>query len=79
MFVAMIIFNNLTLKYLSVSFYMVGRSLTTVANVVRSSTGRAFLVSLFRFRSLHTLCLARELLIKHWVAVLLLLVDFFLV
>ncbi|CAF1122487.1 unnamed protein product [Adineta ricciae] len=33
-FVAMIIFNNLTLKYLSVSFYMVGRSLTTVANVV---------------------------------------------
>ena len=34
MFVAMIIFNNLTLKYLSVSFYMVGRSLTTVANVI---------------------------------------------
>ena len=34
MFVAMIIFNNLTLKYLTVSFYMVGRSLTTVANVV---------------------------------------------
>ncbi|CAF4094719.1 unnamed protein product [Adineta steineri] len=33
MFVAMIIFNNLTLKYLTVSFYMVGRSLTTVANV----------------------------------------------
>lgn len=35
MFVAMIIFNNLTLKHLTVSFYMVGRSLTTVANVVR--------------------------------------------
>ncbi|CAF2812004.1 unnamed protein product [Rotaria sp. Silwood2] len=34
MFVAMIIFNNLTLKYLTVSFYMVGRSLTTIANVV---------------------------------------------
>ncbi|CAF0907851.1 unnamed protein product [Adineta steineri] len=34
MFVAMIIFNNLTLKHLTVSFYMVGRSLTTVANVV---------------------------------------------
>ncbi|CAF1253912.1 unnamed protein product [Rotaria sordida] len=34
MFVAMIIFNNLTLKYLTVSFYMVGRSLTTVANVI---------------------------------------------
>jgi GDP-fucose transporter C1 len=34
MFVAMIIFNNLTLKYLTVSFYMVGRSLTTVSNVV---------------------------------------------
>ena len=34
MFVAMIIFNNLTLKHLSVSFYMVGRSLTTVANVI---------------------------------------------
>ncbi|CAF0753592.1 unnamed protein product [Adineta ricciae] len=33
MFVAMIIFNNLTLKHLTVSFYMVGRSLTTVANV----------------------------------------------
>ncbi|CAF1253148.1 unnamed protein product, partial [Didymodactylos carnosus] len=36
MFVAMITFNNLTLKYLNVSFYMVGRSLTTVANVVLS-------------------------------------------
>lgn len=34
MFVAMITFNNLTLKHLTVSFYMVGRSLTTVANVV---------------------------------------------
>ncbi|CAF1577958.1 unnamed protein product [Rotaria sp. Silwood1] len=34
MFVAMIIFNNLTLKYLTVSFYMVGRSLTTIANVI---------------------------------------------
>ncbi|CAF0959802.1 unnamed protein product [Rotaria sordida] len=34
MFVAMIIFNNLTLKHLTVSFYMVGRSLTTVANVL---------------------------------------------
>ncbi|CAF4026023.1 unnamed protein product, partial [Rotaria magnacalcarata] len=33
MFVAMITFNNLTLKHLTVSFYMVGRSLTTVANV----------------------------------------------
>lgn len=36
MFVAMITFNNLTLKHLSVSFYMVGRSLTTVANVLFS-------------------------------------------
>ena len=39
MFVAMIIFNNLTLKYLTVSFYMVGRSLTTVANVVCRNAG----------------------------------------
>lgn len=34
MFIGMVTFNNLTLKYLSVSFYMVGRSLTTVANVI---------------------------------------------
>jgi hypothetical protein len=40
MFVAMITFNNLTLKHLTVSFYMVGRSLTTVANVVRNLLGK---------------------------------------
>jgi len=34
MFVGMITFNNLCLKYVSVSFYMVVRSLTTVFNVV---------------------------------------------
>ena len=33
-FVCMITFNNLTLKYLGVAFYNVGRSLTTVFNVV---------------------------------------------
>ena len=33
-FVAMIAFNNLCLKYVGVSFYYVGRSLTTVFNVV---------------------------------------------
>ena len=36
-FVGMITFNNLTLKYLGVAFYNVGRSLTTVFNVVRTS------------------------------------------
>ncbi|CAB3396643.1 unnamed protein product [Caenorhabditis bovis] len=35
-FVAMISFNNLCLKYVGVSFYYVGRSLTTVFNVVCS-------------------------------------------
>lgn len=35
-FVGMITFNNLTLKYLGVAFYNVGRSLTTVFNVVSS-------------------------------------------
>ena len=34
MFVGMIAFNNLCLKYVSVSFYMVVRSLTTVFNVM---------------------------------------------
>ena len=33
-FVGMVVFNNLTLKYLGVAFYNVGRSLTTVFNVV---------------------------------------------
>lgn len=33
-FVGMIVFNNLCLKYVEVSFYNVGRSLTTVCNVV---------------------------------------------
>ena len=33
-FVGMITFNNLTLKYVGVAFYNVGRSLTTVFNVV---------------------------------------------
>ena len=33
-FVSMITFNNLTLKFLGVAFYNVGRSLTTVFNVV---------------------------------------------
>lgn len=36
-FVGMITFNNLTLKYLGVAFYNVGRSLTTVFNVVCAS------------------------------------------
>ena len=35
-FVAMITFNNLCLKYVGVSFYYVSRSLTTVFNVVMS-------------------------------------------
>uniref|UniRef100_A0A915LDC5 Sugar phosphate transporter domain-containing protein n=1 Tax=Romanomermis culicivorax TaxID=13658 RepID=A0A915LDC5_ROMCU len=34
MFVAMITFNNLCLKYVGVSFYFIGRSLTTVFNVI---------------------------------------------
>ena len=34
MFVSMITFNNLCLKYVGVAFYFVGRSLTTVFNVV---------------------------------------------
>ena len=33
-FVAMISFNNLCLKYVGVAFYYVGRSLSTVFNVV---------------------------------------------
>ena len=37
-FVGMITFNNLTLKYLGVAFYNVGRSLTTVFNVVCART-----------------------------------------
>ncbi|XP_065919309.1 GDP-fucose transporter 1-like [Dysidea avara] len=37
-FVSMITFNNLTLKYLGVAFYNVGRSLTTVFNVIFSYT-----------------------------------------
>ena len=36
-FVSMITFNNLTLKFLGVAFYNVGRSLTTVFNVVRTA------------------------------------------
>ena len=36
-FVGMIVFNNLTLKYLGVAFYNVGRSLTTVFNVVSAT------------------------------------------
>lgn len=35
-FVAMITFNNLCLKYVGVAFYFVGRSLTTVFNVILS-------------------------------------------
>ena len=35
-FVAMITFNNLCLKYVGVSFYYVSRSLTTVFNVIMS-------------------------------------------
>lgn len=34
----MIVFNNLTLKYLGIAFYNVGRSLTTVFNVVSKAT-----------------------------------------
>jgi GDP-fucose transporter C1 len=37
-FVSMITFNNLTLKFLGVAFYNVGRSLTTVFNVLFSFT-----------------------------------------
>lgn len=36
MFVGMVALNNLTLKYLAVSFYLVGRCLTTVFNVIFS-------------------------------------------
>jgi hypothetical protein len=36
-FVGMVVFNNLTLKYLGVAFYNVGRSLTTVFNVVSNT------------------------------------------
>lgn len=36
MFVCMITFNNLCLKYVGVSFYYVGRSLSTVFNVIFS-------------------------------------------
>lgn len=36
-FVGMITFNNLTLKYLGVAFYNIGRSMTTVFNVVRNN------------------------------------------
>ena len=35
-FVCMMLFNNLCLKYVGVSFYYVGRSLTTVFNVIMS-------------------------------------------
>ena len=35
-FVAMITFNNLCLKYVGVSFYYISRSLTTVFNVIMS-------------------------------------------
>ena len=35
----MITFNNLTLKFLGVAFYNVGRSLTTVFNVVSIALG----------------------------------------
>ena len=37
-FVAMISFNNLCLKYVGVAFYYIGRSLTTVFNVVSHKT-----------------------------------------
>ena len=37
-FVSMITFNNLTLKFLGVAFYNVGRSLTTVFNVVSTDS-----------------------------------------
>uniref|UniRef100_A0A914XP81 GDP-fucose transporter 1 n=1 Tax=Plectus sambesii TaxID=2011161 RepID=A0A914XP81_9BILA len=53
-FVAMITFNNLCLKYVGVSFYYVGRSLTTVFNVVRFNAtlylSVIFLMSLFPLR-----------------------------
>lgn len=38
-FVGMITFNNLCLQYVGVAFYNVGRSLTTVFNVVRHAPG----------------------------------------
>ena len=36
-FVGMIAFNNLALKFVGVAFYNVGRSLTTIFNVVRTA------------------------------------------
>ena len=52
-FVMMITFNNLCLKYVGVAFYYVGRSLTTVFNVVCDLTDY-FRHTLTRFRNLGT-------------------------
>lgn len=53
-FVGMISFNNLSLKYLGVAFYTVGRSLTTVFNVVRI-TSRTYLFNVVPFGYPHVL------------------------
>ncbi len=52
-FVCMIAFNNLTLKFVTVSFYNVGRSLTTVFNVAFT-----FLILKSVWRWLKNLCCA---------------------
>ena len=44
-FVGMITFNNLTLKFLGVAFYNVGRSLTTVFNVVSFTNAHVYIYS----------------------------------
>ena len=54
-FVGMITFNNLCLKYVGVAFYNVGRSLTTVFNVV-STTARN-VVSIHVLPTWHLLCI----------------------
>ena len=59
-FVSMITFNNLTLKFLGVAFYNVGRSLTTVFNVV-SSIHTSFLLSLSPTLSLPSLTFSPSL------------------
>ena len=66
----MIAFNNLCIKYLSVQFYNVGRSLSTVFNVVCNFFYAIF--SFFknsRFRFAAICSSARLLLAQPWLAV----------
>ena len=48
-FVSMVIFNNVCLKFLNVSFYFLARSLTTIFNVV-SLADNNFDIFFYRFR-----------------------------